>query len=99
MDGAEEGYRYAIAIVDATRRHADVGRGASPRATVHLIRAAKAMAALDKRDYVLPDDVADLAVSVLAHRVLPSTEAQLARRSVSEILTKAVQSAPVPDKG
>jgi MoxR-like ATPase len=42
--------------------------------------------------------VADLAVSVLAHRVLPSTEAQLARRSVSEIITKAVQSAPVPDK-
>ena len=39
-----------------------------------------------------------LAVSVLAHRVLPSTEAQLARRSVSEIITKAVQSAPVPDK-
>ncbi len=90
--------KYLIDVVSATRQSRDLRLGASPRASLHLLRASRAKAALSGRDYVLPDDVADLAVSVLAHRVLPSTEAQLARRSVSEIITKAVQSAPVPDK-
>jgi MoxR-like ATPase len=90
--------KYIIDVVSATRQSRDLRLGASPRASLQLLRATRAKAALSGRDYVLPDDVADLAVSVLAHRVLPSTEAQLARRSVSEIITKAVQSAPVPDK-
>ena len=90
--------KYLIDVVSATRQSRDLRLGASPRASLQLLRASRAKAALSGRDYVLPDDVADLAVSVLAHRVLPSTEAQLARRSVSEIITKAVQSAPVPDK-
>jgi MoxR-like ATPase len=90
--------KYIIDVVSATRQSRDLRLGASPRASLQLLRASRAKAALSGRDYVLPDDVADLAVSVLAHRVLPSTEAQLARRSVSEIITKAVQSAPVPDK-
>ncbi len=90
--------KYLIDVVSATRQSRDLRLGASPRASLQLLRATRAKAALSGRDYVLPDDVADLAVSVLAHRVLPSTEAQLARRSVSEIITKAVQSAPVPDK-
>ncbi|MGV8848753.1 MAG: AAA family ATPase [Propionibacteriaceae bacterium] len=90
--------KYIIDVVSATRQSRDLRLGGSPRASLQLLRASRAKAALSGRDYVLPDDVADLAVSVLAHRVLPSTEAQLARRSVSEIITKAVQSAPVPDK-
>ncbi len=90
--------KYLIDVVSATRQSRDLRLGASPRASLQLLRASRAKAALSGRDYVLPDDVADLAVAVLAHRVLPSTEAQLARRSVSEIITKAVQSAPVPDK-
>jgi MoxR-like ATPase len=90
--------KYLVDVISATRQSRDLRLGASPRASLQLLRASRAKAALSGRDYVLPDDVADLAVSVLAHRVLPSTEAQLARRSVSEIITKAVQSAPVPDK-
>ena len=90
--------KYLIDVVSATRQSRDLRLGASPRASLQLLRAGRAKAALSGRDYVLPDDIADLAVSVLAHRVLPSTEAQLARRSVSAIITKAVQSAPVPDK-
>jgi len=90
--------KYLIDIVTATRQSRDLRLGASPRASLQLLRAGRAKAALSGRDYVLPDDIADLAVSVLAHRTLPSTEAQLSRRSVSEIITKAVQSVPVPDK-
>ena len=90
--------KYIIDIVTATRQSRDLRLGASPRASLQLLRAGRAKAALSGRDYVLPDDIADLAVNVLAHRTLPSTEAQLSRRSVAEIITKAVQSVPVPDK-
>ena len=67
--------RYAVALTAATRRSEELTLGASPRATLHLVRAAKAMAAMHGRDYVLPDDVHTLARPVLAHRLLPSVEA------------------------
>ena len=66
--------------------------GASPRATLQLLRASRAFAAMSGRDYVTPDDVAALGVSVLAHRVLPSTDAQLARRTVTDVIAQAIQS-------
>ena len=90
--------QYLVDVVSATRSNRDLRLGASPRSSLHLLRAARAQAALSGREYVLPDDVAGLAGAVLSHRVLPSTEAQLARRSVAEIVTKAVRSVPVPDK-
>lgn len=90
--------KYLIDLITATRQSRDLRLGASPRASLQLLRAGRAKAALSGRDYVLPDDIADLAVPVLAHRTLPSTEAQLSRRTVAEIITKAVQSVPVPDK-
>ena len=55
--------------------------GASPRAAIQLLRAAKALAAMSGRDHVLPDDVQELAVPVLAHRLLPSTDARLSGRT------------------
>ncbi len=54
--------QYAVDLVAATRKHPELRLGASPRATLHLVRAARAYAALDDRDYVVPDDVQDLAV-------------------------------------
>ncbi len=90
--------QYIVDIVSATRSNRDLRLGASPRSTLHLLRAARAQAALSGREYVLPDDVASLAGAVLSHRVLPSTEAQLARKSVAEIVGKAVRAVPVPDK-
>ena len=90
---------YIVDVVGATRASRDLRLGASPRSSLHLLRAARAQAALSGRDYVLPDDVAVLAQPVLAHRVLLSTEAQLARKSVSDVIAKAVRSIPVPDKG
>ena len=90
--------QYIVDIVSATRSNRDLRLGASPRSSLHLLRAARAQAALSGREYVLPDDVSSLAGAVLSHRVLPSTEAQLARRSVPEIVAKVVRSVPVPDK-
>jgi MoxR-like ATPase len=88
--------RYAVAITSATRRAEELSLGASPRATLHLVRAAKAVAAMDGRDYVLPDDVHRLARPVLAHRLLPSVEAAMSGRSTSVILDDVVATVPVP---
>jgi MoxR-like ATPase len=67
--------QYLLALVTATRTHPDLRLGASPRATLQLSRVAKARALLEGRDFVLPDDLAALAVSVLAHRLLPTRQA------------------------
>ena len=88
--------RYAVAITAATRRTDELSLGASPRATLHLVRAAKAMAAMQGRDYVLPDDVHGLTQPVLAHRLLPSVEASMSGRSTTAILDGIVASVPVP---
>ena len=94
---AESVRRYVIALVTATRTSPDLRLGASPRATLHLLRAAKAAAALDDREYVLPDDVQRLAVSVLAHRLLLTAEAQISRRSAAQIVADVVTRTPLPD--
>jgi MoxR-like ATPase len=89
--------QYAIDLVTATRNSAELRLGASPRATLHLIRAARAAAALDDRDFVLPDDVQDLAVPVLAHRLLPTAESQIGRRTTEDIVADIVARVPVPE--
>ena len=90
--------RYAVALTRATRESPDLLLGASPRATLHLVRAAKAHAAVTGRDYVVPDDLASLAVPVLAHRLLPTVEATMAGRSPAATLTALVSSVPVPSR-
>ncbi|ARZ70553.1 MoxR family ATPase [Streptomyces sp. HU2014] len=89
--------RYAVDLVAATRHHPELRLGASPRATLHLVRAAKAAAALAGREYALPDDVQALAVAVLAHRLLPTAQAQLGRRTAEQIVLELLQRIPVPD--
>jgi MoxR-like ATPase len=93
---AEAVKRYAVLLTAATRRSTDLTLGASPRATLHLIRAAKAKAAIAGRDYVLPDDLRTLARPVLAHRLLPSVEAAMSGRSTGDILDAIVGAVPVP---
>ncbi|MFD8009632.1 AAA family ATPase [Streptomyces sp. NPDC058955] len=88
--------RYAVDVVSATRNHPDLRLGASPRATLHLLRAARASAALAGREYVLPDDLQALAVPVLAHRLLPTAQAQLNRRSAEQVVLDILQRTPVP---
>lgn len=87
---------YVVAVAAATREHPDLRLGASPRASLHLLRAARAAAALAGRDHVLPDDVQQLAVAVLAHRVLLSPDAQLARRGVADVVHDVLSRVPVP---
>jgi MoxR-like ATPase len=89
--------RYSVALTAATRRSHELTLGASPRATLHLVRAAKARAAIKGRDYVLPDDVRTLAQSVLAHRLLPSVEAAMSGRSTTAILDAVIEAVPVPE--
>ncbi|NGN66458.1 MoxR family ATPase [Streptomyces sp. A7024] len=88
--------RYAVDLVTATRNHPELRLGASPRATLQLLRAAKASSALAGREFVLPDDVQQLAVAVLAHRLLPTAQAQLNRRTAEQIVAEILQRTPVP---
>ncbi|MGL4172771.1 MAG: AAA family ATPase [Actinomycetota bacterium] len=87
--------QYTVDIVEATRRHPDLRLGASPRATLHLLRGARAYAALEGRDHVLPDDVQQLADPVLAHRLMLTPEAVLSRRQPSDIVRSVVSQVPV----
>jgi MoxR-like ATPase len=89
--------RYAIDITSATRRSPDLRLGASPRATLHLVRASRAHAALNGRDYVIPDDLQLLAAPVLAHRLITGLEAQMAGRVAEQIITSLLRSIPVPE--
>ncbi|ANW20616.1 MoxR family ATPase [Streptomyces clavuligerus] len=96
---AEPVRRYAVELVSATRNHPDIRLGASPRATLHLLRAAKATAALSGREYALPDDVRSLAVPVLAHRLLPTAQTQLNRRTADQVVLEILHRTPVPAAG
>jgi MoxR-like ATPase len=87
---------YIVALARATRSSADLRLGASPRAALHLLRACKAHAAMSGRDHVLPDDVQALALPVLAHRLLPSADAQLSRRSPEDVVTTLLAHVPIP---
>ena len=93
---ADEVVAYAAAVVRSTRTLPSIELGASPRAAVHLLAAARAHALLQGRDYVTPDDVAALAEPVLAHRLILRPEAELERFSESEAVRTALSSVEVP---
>jgi MoxR-like ATPase len=88
--------QYAVNIVTATRESPDLRLGASPRATLQLLRAAKAWAALDGREYVLPDDLQFMLVAVFAHRMLLTSDAHVAGRSAEDVLNEIRRTAPIP---
>ena len=88
--------RYAVALVRATRAHAAFDLGASPRATLALFRAARALAAIDGRDYVRPDDVKALAHPILSHRLLLSSNTRLRGRTADDVLDELMGQVPVP---
>ena len=88
--------RYVVDLVTATRRSPDLRLGASPRSTLQLLRAARAQAALEGRDYVLPDDIQSLAGPVLAHRLLLTSEAQVARTGAEDVVAGLVARVPLP---
>jgi MoxR-like ATPase len=83
--------RYILAIVRATRSHPDVALGASPRGSLALYKTAQALAALRKRDYVIPDDVKRLIPLALAHRLIVKPESQLRGRTAEAILGEILE--------
>jgi len=87
---------YIINLVNATRTSPELRLGASPRAALHLLRASRAWAALDGRDYVIPDDVQRLARPVLAHRLLPTAEAIVERHLPEQVVDRIVAQLPIP---
>ena len=88
--------QYIVQIVEATRRHADVYLGASPRGALTLYRTAQARAALHGRDYVIPDDVKALAESALGHRIILSPAARIKGITSGDILSELLKSMPGP---
>jgi MoxR-like ATPase len=88
--------RYLVRVTRATRDDQDVRLGASPRATLALHRASQAWAAMQGRDFVQPDDVKRLAVTVLAHRLIASLEARLRGRDAVTIIESILDTIPVP---
>jgi MoxR-like ATPase len=94
---SDEVKRYVVDLATATRNAPELRLGASPRASLQLLRASRALAALEGRDYVLPDDVQTLAPAVLAHRLLPTAETQVARRSTTSVVADLVARLPLPE--
>ncbi|MDX6483203.1 MAG: MoxR-like ATPase [Gaiellaceae bacterium] len=93
---SDEVVAYVSAIVRKTRELPSVELGASPRAGVHLLAAAKALARLDERGFVTPDDVAAAAPDVLRHRLILRPEAELERYRPDDAVQAALQAVPIP---
>ena len=90
---------YIVKVARATRSHNEIELGASPRATLSLYQSSQAWAAVQGRDYVLPDDVKYLAPHVLTHRMMLSSQAQLRGRRPEELVSAIVDTVPVPVEG
>ena len=88
--------QYVVSITDATRSQPDISLGSSPRGSLGLFRASQAQALIRGRDYVLPDDVKELAVAVLAHRVIVAAPARMRGVSAKDIISTVVDDTPVP---
>ncbi len=87
---------YVVRVARATRDHNEIQLGASPRATLSLYQASQAWAAIQGREYVLPDDVKAMAPHVLTHRLMIAPQAQLRGRQPHELVADIVDSVPVP---
>jgi MoxR-like ATPase len=90
-------YDYILDLVEATRRSDQLQVGVSTRGSISLYRAAQALAMIEERDYVIPDDVKQLAVPVLAHRVITTNYFQSGQRTeVEAIIQQILDQTPVP---
>jgi MoxR-like ATPase len=90
---------YIVRLVAATREHPDVYLGASPRGSLNLYRSSQALAALAGRDYVIPDDVKQLGVAVLAHRLIVKSQASLREIDPDQIVRDILEAVPVAGAG
>jgi MoxR-like ATPase len=93
--GKDELYKYIIDLSEASRRHPDVALGASPRASLCLLRCARARALLEGRTYFTHEDVQTMALSVLGHRLIIRPEAEVEGKTVKQVVRDIVESVPV----
>ena len=91
--------QYVVQVVQATRHHAAYELGASPRGSLSLFRGARALAAIQGRDYVLPDDVKRLAPFILGHRAILNSQSRLRGRNAEDVLQEVLEDVPVPVEG
>ena len=87
---------YIVSLIEATRNHEDVSLGASPRASLGMFRAVRAIAILRDRDYVIPDDVKELAYAVLAHRLILSSAARMRGLQPRQVIEGLLETVAVP---
>ena len=87
---------YIVSLTEATRGHRDVALGASPRASLGLFRASRALALVQDRDFVLPDDIKTLAPSIMAHRVILSSSARMRGVKSDDLIQDLLNQVPVP---
>ena len=87
---------YIVHLVESTREHRDLSLGASPRASLGLFRAGRALALVQDRDYVLPDDIKALAPSVTAHRIILSPSARMRGVRAVDVIAELLEEVPVP---
>jgi MoxR-like ATPase len=95
--GKEELFKYIIDLAESSRKHPDVALGASPRASLCLLRCARARALLEGRTYFTHEDVQAMALSVLGHRLIVRPEAEVEGKTVGQIVREIVESVPVLD--
>ncbi|MFO8081167.1 MAG: MoxR family ATPase [Armatimonadota bacterium] len=88
--------QYLVRIVHATRRHDDLALGASPRASIALYRTSQALAALEGREFVMPDDIKYVSEAVLGHRLILSSEARLRGKLVEDLIDEIIEGIPAP---
>jgi MoxR-like ATPase len=88
--------KYVLELVHATRQHEDVALGGSPRASIALFRTAQALAAVQGRNFVLPDDVKKMAYPVLGHRMILKPESRLRRLTPAAVLNEILMDVSVP---
>lgn len=89
-------YSYAADLVEATRTHESVVLGVSQRGGIALLRAAKTVAAIHERTYVLPDDIKEMACDVLAHRMILKNALRVRRNAAVELMKEILEQVPVP---
>jgi len=87
---------YVVEIVRATREHGSIALGASPRGSLHLSHASKALAVISGRDFVLPDDIKALAGPILAHRLILKPEARIRKVSTADVVSEIIATVAVP---
>ena len=88
--------QYIVTLTESTREHEDVALGSSPRGSLALFRGAQAVALIRGRDYVLPDDVKELAVPMLSHRIIVSASARMRGVQSQEVVKSIIEQVPIP---